>query len=98
MDLAFVGVASSTTTNNGTVSDVKIGLAAVAPTPLRATDAEAIVNGNALTAELLEQAATAASAQSSPISDLRCSAEHRREMAGVLTRRTLQAAAERAQG
>ena len=98
MDLAFVGVASSATANNGTVSDVKIGLAAVAPTPLRATDAEAIVNGNALTAELLEQAATAASAQSSPISDLRCSAEHRREMVGVLTRRTLQAAAERAQG
>ena len=98
MDLAFVGVASSATANNGTVSDVKIGLAAVAPTPLRATDAEAIVNGNALTAELLEQAATAASAQSSPISDLRCSAEQRREMVGVLTRRTLQAAAERAQG
>ncbi len=98
MDLAFVGVASSAKTNNGTVSDVKIGLAAVAPTPLRATDAEAIVNGNSLTAELLEQAATAASAQSSPISDLRCSAEHRREMVGVLTRRTLQAAADRAQG
>lgn len=98
MDLAFVGVASSATANNGTVSDVKIGLAAVAPTPLRATDAEAIVNGNTLTTELLEQAATAASAQSSPISDLRCSAEHRREMVGVLTRRTLQAAAERAQG
>lgn len=98
MDLAFVGVASSATAHNGTVSEVRIGLAAVAPTPLRATDAEAIVNGNSLTAELLEQAATAASAQSSPISDLRCSAEHRREMVGVLTRRTLQAAAERAQG
>ena len=97
MDLAFVGVASSATADNGIVSDVKIGLAAVAPTPLRATDAEAIVNGNTLTTELLEQAAAAASAQSSPISDLRCSAEHRREMVGVLTRRTLQAAAERAQ-
>ena len=98
MDLAFVGVASSAKTNNGTVSDVKIGLAAVAPTPLRATDAEAIINGNSLTTELLEQAATAASAQSRPISDLRCSAEYRREMVGVLTRRTLQAATARAQG
>ncbi len=97
MDLAFVGVASSAKSDNGTVSDVKIGLAAVAPTPLRATEAEAIINGNALTAELLEQAATAASAQSSPISDLRCSAEYRREMVSVLTRRTLQAAAARAQ-
>lgn len=98
MDLAFVGVASSATADNGAVSDVKIGLSAVAPTPLRATDAEAIVNGNSLTTELLQQAAAAASAQSSPISDLRCSAEHRREMVGVLTRRTLQAAVDRAQG
>ena len=98
MDLAFVGVASSATTDNGAVSNVKIGLSAVAPTPLRATDAEAIVNGNSLTTELLQQAAAAASAQSSPISDLRCSAEHRREMVGVLTRRTLQAAVDRAQG
>ena len=98
MDLAFVGVASSATADNGAVSDVKIGLSAVAPTPLRATDAEAIVNGNPLTTELLQQAAAAASAQSSPISDLRCSAEHRREMVGVLTRRTLQAAVDRAQG
>ena len=98
MDLAFVGVASSATADNGAVSDVKIGLSAVAPTPLRATDAEAIVNGNSMTTELLQQAAAAASAQSSPISDLRCSAEHRREMVGVLTRRTLQAAVDRAQG
>ena len=98
MDLAFVGVASSAKSDNGAVTDVKIGLAAVAPTPLRATDAEAVVNGNDLTADLLEQAAAAASAQSSPISDLRCSAEYRREMVGVLTRRALQAAATRAQG
>ena len=98
MDLAFVGVASSAKSDNGAVADVKIGLAAVAPTPIRATDAEAIINGNALTAALLEQAGSAASAQSSPISDLRCSAEYRREIVGVLTRRTLQAAADRAQG
>jgi carbon-monoxide dehydrogenase medium subunit len=98
MDLAFVGVASSAKSDNGTVADVKIGLAAVAPTPIRATNAEAIINGNSLTAALLEQAATASSAQSSPISDLRCSAEYRRDMVGVLTRRTLQAAADRAQG
>ncbi len=98
MDLAFVGVATSVKLNNGAVEDTKIGLAAVAPTPIRATDAEAIINGHFLTADLLEQVAVAASAQSRPISDLRCSAKYRREMVGVLTRRTIQTATNRAQG
>ena len=38
MDLAFVGVATSVSLNNGTVADTKIGLAAVAPKPIRATE------------------------------------------------------------
>ena len=98
MDLAFVGVASAVKLDNGAVADTRIGLASVAPTPIRATDAEAIVNGRPLTDGLLDEAAEAASAQCTPISDLRCSAEFRREMVGVLTRRTLQTAASRAHG
>ncbi len=97
MDLAFVGVAASVQLKNGTVADAKIGLAAVAPKPIRATNAEAILRGNALTEAILEQAASAASAQSSPISDLRCSADYRREMVKVLTHRAVRAAAARAQ-
>lgn len=97
MDLAFVGVAASVQLDNGTVKDVKIGLAAVAPTPIRASNAEATINGNALNDELLNQAGTVAAAQSSPISDLRCSADYRREIVDVLTRRAVQTAATRAQ-
>ena len=96
MDLAFIGVAAAINIDNGTITDARIGLAAVAPTPIRATEAEVLLKGNALTPELLEQAGEAAAAGCSPISDLRCSAEHRREMVDVLTRRTLQYALERA--
>ncbi len=96
MDLAFIGVAAAINMDNGTITDARIGLAAVAPTPIRATEAEDLLKGNAPTPELLEQAGEAAAAGCSPISDLRCSAEHRREMVNVLTRRTLQYALERA--
>ena len=98
MDLAFIGVAAAINMDNGTIADARIGLAAVAPTPIRATEAEELLKGNAPTPELLEQAGEAAAAASSPISDLRCSAEHRREMVDVLTRRTLEQASERAGG
>ena len=98
MDLAFIGVAAALNLDNGTITDARIGLAAVAPTPIRATEAENLLNGNAPTAELLEQAGEAAAAAASPISDLRCSAEHRREMVDVLTRRAIQHALERARG
>ncbi len=96
MDLAFIGVASAVNVDNGTITDARIGLAAVAPTPIRATEAEELLKGNEPTDELLTQAGEAAAAASSPISDLRCSAEHRKKMVDVLTRRTLQYALERA--
>ena len=95
MDLAFIGVAASLQLTSGVVEDVKIGLAAVAPTPIRATDAEDILKGNPLTEAILNEAASAASAQSSPISDLRCSADYREEMVRVLTKRTIQTSAAR---
>ena len=97
MDLAFVGVAASVSRNNGTAADTKIGLAAVAPKPIRATNAEAIITGSSANDEVLQQAAGAAAAQSSPISDLRCTAEHRREIVAALTKETAATAVARAQ-
>ncbi len=96
MDLAFIGVASAVNLDSGTITEARIGLAAVAPTPIRATEAENLLKGQELTPELLEQVGEAAAAATSPISDLRCSAEHRREMVNVLTKRTLQLAVARA--
>ena len=54
------------------------------------------LKGKSITSELIEQAGEAAAAATSPISDLRCSAEHRKEMVDVLTKRTLQSALDRA--
>jgi aerobic carbon-monoxide dehydrogenase medium subunit len=84
MELATVGVA--VTWN----ADVKIVLGAVAPTPMRARKAEDLLRGRTLDEKLIAQAAKAAAAESRPISNVRASAEYRREMVEVLTRRALQ--------
>lgn len=97
MDLAFIGVAAAVDMDDGTITGARIGLAAVAPTPIRAPEAEELLAGNSLTDALLAEAGEAAAAACSPISDLRCSAEHRREMVDVLTRRTVKEAVARAQ-
>jgi carbon-monoxide dehydrogenase medium subunit len=85
MELATVGVAVSLSS-----SDLRIVLGAVAPTPIRARRAEDLLRGRAPTAELIAQAAKAAADESRPISNVRASAEYRREMVEVLTRRALQ--------
>lgn len=97
MDLAFIGVAAAVDMADGTITGARIGLAAVAPTPIRAMEAEGLLAGKSLTDTLLAEVGEAAAAACSPISDLRCSAEHRREMVDVLTRRTVQEAVARAQ-
>ena len=87
MDLALVGVAAKITVENGLCSDAKIALGAVAITPKRAPEAEKMLIGQHLTANLIEQAARFASEnECSPISDIRASREYRREMVYVLTR------------
>ena len=88
MELATVGVAVSLTEN----SDIKIVLGAVAPTPIRARRAEDLLRGQALTPDLITKAADLAESESRPISNVRASAEYRREMVRVLTRRALEQA------
>jgi carbon-monoxide dehydrogenase medium subunit len=85
MELATVGVAVTYVPG----VETRIVLGAVAPTPLRARQAEDLLRGKHLTDELIEKAVQAAVAESRPISNVRASAEYRREMVGVLTRRAL---------
>src|SRR5262245_26645982 len=92
MDIAMVGVAVLVTPDaakNG-LQDVRIGLGAVAPTPIRATKAEAMLRGRPINASLVKEAAAMAASESSPISDQRSSAENRRWIVAALTRRGLQ--------
>jgi carbon-monoxide dehydrogenase medium subunit len=98
LDIAVVGVASSLTIASGRCSTARIALGAVAPVPLRAREAEARLEGEAVTPALIEEAADLAVSAASPISDQRGSAEFRRHLVRVLTRRTLTTALERATG
>jgi aerobic carbon-monoxide dehydrogenase medium subunit len=93
LDIAVVGVASQVTLTEGTCAKARIALAAVAPTPIRAEAAEEVLVGQPLTAERIERAAALAADATRPISDQRGSADFRRHLARVLTRRTLAAAA-----
>jgi len=90
-DLAIVGVAAARFPNPAQPSGhtFRIALASVAPTPLRARQAEAILNAGPLTDTTIEAAAEAAMNESSPISDVRGSREYRLAMVKVLTRRAV---------
>jgi carbon-monoxide dehydrogenase medium subunit len=91
MDIAMVGVAVLLTPDaaKNNAQDVRIGLGAVAPTPIRAMKTEALLRGKPLTATLVKQAAEMAASESSPIDDQRSSAEYRRWIVEALTRRGL---------
>ena len=96
LDIAVVGVASQVSLSNGVCGKARIALAAVAPTPVRAAAAEQALEGQPLTPELIERAANLAVEAAKPISDQRGSADFRRHLVRVLTRRTLAIALERA--
>ena len=97
MELATVGVAVSLTLADGVCQEIRIVLGAVAPTPIRANQAEAVLRNKPLEQGLVEMAAQAAVNESRPISNVRGSAQYRREMVGVLTKRAIARAAELAQ-
>jgi CO/xanthine dehydrogenase FAD-binding subunit len=74
----------------GNVKQARIALGSVAPMPLRAYDAEAILQSEPMNEKTILLAAQSAQQAASPISDLRASAEYRRKMVAVLTRRALE--------
>jgi CO/xanthine dehydrogenase FAD-binding subunit len=92
MDLAVVGVAVVVTAEDGICNDIRIALGAVAPTPIRARQAENVIRGQKLSDELIERAAWIAAGECRPISDHRASAEYRCSMVEVLTKRAIQQA------
>jgi carbon-monoxide dehydrogenase medium subunit len=97
MDIAIVGVGAwvQLTADRTRCEAARLTLAAVAPTPVRAREAEAFLSGKPLDQATIAQAGELAAKAAKPISDVRSSAAYRMEMVKVLTRRTLQKALER---
>ena len=71
---------------------VRIALGSAGPTPVRATNAEAVLAGHKVTAGAIQEAAEVVKSEIDPISDVRGSAEYKKEMAAVFTRRALEQA------
>jgi aerobic carbon-monoxide dehydrogenase medium subunit len=89
-DWAVVGVAAVVERSNGSIGSARIGLTNMGSTPLRASAAESALSG-ADTSSLAE-AASSADEGTSPASDIAASAEYRRHLARVLTRRAVEEA------
>lgn len=75
--------------NCDTFDKARVALGAVAPTPIRALECERILAAGPLTASRIDNAARAAAAAASPISDLRASADYRRAMIAALLKQGL---------
>ncbi len=85
--ITVVGVAVALDAENGVCSRARVALGAVAPVAKRATAAEALLTGQALTPALIEEAAQRAVQEVDPIDDIRASAGYRRHTVHALTRR-----------
>lgn len=96
-DFATVNTAVIVTPGKkGEIQKASIAVGAVHNHPYRATEAEKLLQAKRPSAELIERAAAAAAAYAEPSSDLRGSAEYKKEMTKVFVRRALREALERA--
>lgn len=98
MEIAIVGIGVAVHLNGSDqlISECRIAMGSVAPTPLRARTAEEVINNKEVTNELIDEVAAVAAEAARPISDVRATAEYRLDMIRVLCRRAMQAALERA--
>jgi carbon-monoxide dehydrogenase medium subunit len=97
MDIAVVGAAANLQFDDeGTCTSARIALGAVAPTVVLVEAAGAALVGTKLDAAALDAMVEAVKAACSPIDDKRGTISYRKAMAGVLAKRTVQIAAERA--
>jgi len=90
--LAVVGVAAAVQVENNAIKEARIVLGAVSPTPVRAKKAEEFLKDKKISDELLAGAGVIASGECVPITDIRASAEYRKDMVRVFTRRALRKA------
>jgi len=95
-DFAVAAVAATVTASDGKIEEARIALTGVAPTPVRAQKAEALLRGEKIETKLIERVIEAVRSMIAPDSDLHASSDYRRHLAGVLTGRAVRAAWKRA--
>jgi carbon-monoxide dehydrogenase medium subunit len=96
-DFALVGCATLLRLDaRGAIADARLAFTGVAPTPVRISEAELLLCGAEPGDELFAEVASVVSDALDPTSDVHADAAYRKHVAGVLTRRTLAAATERA--
>ena len=98
MEIAIVGAGASVQFDGDRITSARVAITALAPTIRRIAEAEAALVGTTGDRAAADLAAAAAAAASSPISDVRGSAEYRRAMASVIARRAIEGAVARAKG
>ncbi len=97
-DFATAAAAIQVEMTNGRVGRAGIGLTAVGPTNLKATEAEQALEGEEPSADAIDTVARMAAAAAEPHDDLRGSAEYKRDIVRVFVKRGLRTAVNRAQG
>lgn len=89
---SIVSVAAAIKVTDGVVSEARVGLTNMGPTPIRAAAVEAALIGGAATADAIKVAAASAADGTSPVDDTSAAADYREHLARVLTERALLAA------
>jgi len=90
MDLALASATVLVELDGAVCRRARVAAGSVAPTPLRHKQAESMLAGQTLTPDVLAAAGKAAAGGVSPISDVRCTAEYRRELIAVYVKRALE--------
>tara|TARA_B100000427_G_C15484362_1_gene584536 strand:- start:136 stop:1011 length:876 start_codon:yes stop_codon:yes gene_type:complete len=100
MDIAVVGIGTSVELNaeGDKFKNVNVALASVAPTPIFVREISEFLSGKEVNDENIEKAGQLAKEASSPISDMRGTAEYRQHLCSVLTKRSINKSIERIKG
>ena len=96
-DQGIIAVAASITLNGKTCKSARIALGNEAPTAMRAKRAEEMLAGQKLADDLLEKVGQAAAEDCEPIADIHASADYRRHLVSVFTKRMVKKAWQQAE-
>jgi carbon-monoxide dehydrogenase medium subunit len=89
---SIVGVAAAVRVDGGSIAEARVALTNMGTVPVRASAVEQALVGQPATADAIRAAAASAAAGTEPPVDANADGDYRRHLAGVLTRRALEAA------